>query len=417
MKILLGSRKRHYAAGVPIFLITAVLLWAMIGCTTSLEEYRLTISSTGGGNVTDPCEGTHYVSEGLTVILEVQPDDGYRFVGWTGDVGRIYDVEKTIAHIGIRGDYSITAEFEKIRECRLAVNATDGGRVTAPRRGVSTYNSSEEVKLEADEYVGFRFANWTGDVGTVVDVNAATTKIIMEGNYSVRANFEAEAAVNITDIGLETAIKAATRIYERPIYPSDLKKLKSLEAETRNVSDLTVLVYCTGLKKLYLDGNQLDDISPVANLKNLEELYLSRNQISDISPVANLTDLTGLYLSRNQISDVSPVANLTDLQQLYLSGNQISDISPLAGLTRLKELSLGSNRIDDISALANLSYLILLNLSNNRISNIESLVYNQGLSRGDKVYLYDALSYSPLSYGYVSANIAQLEVRGVIVEY
>ena len=37
---------------------------------------------------------------------------------------------------------------------------------------------------------GYRFVNWTGDVDTVADVNAAATTINMKGDYSIMANFE-----------------------------------------------------------------------------------------------------------------------------------------------------------------------------------------------------------------------------------
>ena len=128
MKVILGSKKRHYAVGVSIFLITAALLWAMMGCTTPLEEYKLTISSTEGGSVTDPGEGTFFLSKGMSVLLEVQPDDGYRLVGWAGDWDRIKKVGSTL--IVIRDDYSITAEFKKIEKCCLTVSAPVGGGVT-----------------------------------------------------------------------------------------------------------------------------------------------------------------------------------------------------------------------------------------------------------------------------------------------
>jgi len=60
----------------------------------------------------------------------------------------------------------------------------------------------------------------------------------------------------------------------------------------------------------------------------------------------------------------------------------------------------------------------LLNLSNNQISDIQPLVDNPGLSQGDRVYLYNnPLGYSPLIYISVSTHIAELEARGVIVEY
>jgi hypothetical protein len=441
MKVILGSRKHHYVVRASIFLITAALVWAMMGCTEVYPtEYKLTISSTTGGSVVIPAERTSTHAEGTSVVLVATPDEGYRFVKWDGDVRTIADVTRAQTQIKVRGEYSITAIFEKIPEYHLTVSTTVGGGVVKPGPGIFTYNGGRMVKLEAHEDVGYGFVNWTGDVSGIADVNAAATTITMNGNYSIRANFEEEAAVNITDTNLEAAIRAATGIPERDIYPSDLKRLTSLEAEAKNVSDLTALEYCTGLTKLYLYDNRIDGISPLANLTSLRELnlsanqisdisplasltsltylYLSGNQISDISPLASLTSPTYLYLSGNQISDISPLANLTSLRELYLSANQISDISPVTNLTSLRDLSLGGNQIDDISPLANLSNLTLLNLSNNQISDIDALVDNPGLSEGDRVYLYNnPLSYSPLSYSYVSTYIAQLEVRGVIVEY
>ena len=36
---------------------------------------------------------------------------------------------------------------------------------------------------------GYRFANWTVDVATIANVNAASTAIIINGSYSITANF------------------------------------------------------------------------------------------------------------------------------------------------------------------------------------------------------------------------------------
>ena len=37
---------------------------------------------------------------------------------------------------------------------------------------------------------GYRFVKWTGNVGTIANVNVANTTITMSGNYSITANFE-----------------------------------------------------------------------------------------------------------------------------------------------------------------------------------------------------------------------------------
>jgi hypothetical protein len=66
------------------------------------------------------------------------------------------------------------------------------------------------VHLVAEAEEGYRFDEWTGNVGTIADVYAATTTITMNGDYSITANFEdvqpsqvyptvtTQAATNIT---------------------------------------------------------------------------------------------------------------------------------------------------------------------------------------------------------------------------
>ncbi|GAG56085.1 unnamed protein product, partial [marine sediment metagenome] len=78
----------------------------------------------------------------------------------------------------------------------LTITSTAGGSVTTPGEGTFTYNSSEVVALVAAADTGYSFVNWTGNVGTIADVNSATTNITMSGNYSITANFAA-AAVSI----------------------------------------------------------------------------------------------------------------------------------------------------------------------------------------------------------------------------
>ena len=74
----------------------------------------------------------------------------------------------------------------------LTISSTVGGSVTSPGEGVFTYDFCTEVSLVATPDSGYRFVNWSGDVEAVVDVNAPSTIITsMQGNYVIRANFEA----------------------------------------------------------------------------------------------------------------------------------------------------------------------------------------------------------------------------------
>jgi preprotein translocase subunit YajC len=152
-------------------------------------EHSLTISSTAGGSVTTPGEGTFIYSEGDEVNLVATPDAGYQFVNWTGDVDTIIDIDDAATTMTINDDYSITANFEEIVEYELTISSIEGGSVTIPGEGTFIYSEGDEVNLVATPDAGYRFVNWTGDVGTIADVNAAVTTITMNGDYDITANF------------------------------------------------------------------------------------------------------------------------------------------------------------------------------------------------------------------------------------
>ena len=71
----------------------------------------------------------------------------------------------------------------------LTVSGTEGGEVTTPGENTFTYNEGTVINLVAEPKDGYHFVNWTGEVGTIVNVNAATTTIIMNDHYSILANF------------------------------------------------------------------------------------------------------------------------------------------------------------------------------------------------------------------------------------
>jgi len=155
----------------------------------AINTYSLTISSTAGGNVTIPGEGTYgpYV-HGTAVGLKAVADAGYRFVNWTGDVDTVTDVNSAVTTIAMMGDYSIIANF--VKTYNLTISSTSGGNVSIPGEGIFNYANGTVVNLVATPDTGYHFVNWTGDVTTIADVNSASTNIAMMGDYSIVANFE-----------------------------------------------------------------------------------------------------------------------------------------------------------------------------------------------------------------------------------
>jgi len=80
----------------------------MVGCGGGL---RLTITSSEGGTITVPGEGTFTYNEGTVVDLVAEADAGYRFVDWTGYVRAIANVTAAATNITMNDSYSITANF------------------------------------------------------------------------------------------------------------------------------------------------------------------------------------------------------------------------------------------------------------------------------------------------------------------
>jgi hypothetical protein len=75
-------------------------------------------------------------------------------------------------------------------EYDLTIGSSAGGQVTDPGEGTFTYDDGDVVDLVATPDCGYVFDNWTGDTGTIDDVNAASTNITMNADYDINANFK-----------------------------------------------------------------------------------------------------------------------------------------------------------------------------------------------------------------------------------
>jgi len=163
------------------------------GCSTEVDRrFTLTVSSTIGGSVTEPGEGTFPCDAGRVVDLVAGAQAGYQFVKWTGDVSTVADVNAASTTITVDDDYSIEAEFAAIPPVQysLATSSTTGGSITTPGEGTYPYDEGTVVDLVAQAEEGYQFVAWTGDVGTIENVDAAQTTITMNGSHSITANFE-----------------------------------------------------------------------------------------------------------------------------------------------------------------------------------------------------------------------------------
>jgi uncharacterized protein YkwD len=197
--------KGTHVKRIGIFLIAVALVAGMVACVSSPTQYGLsttthyylTICGGEGGEVTALGEGTFTCDEGEVVTLIAAPASGYWFIGWTGDVEAVENVQAPSTSITMNGDYSIAANFEAIsaEECSLTVSASAGGSVTIPGEGTFTHDAGTVVSLVATAASSYQFVSWIGDVGTIADIYAAATTITVNGDCSITANFEAFAPI------------------------------------------------------------------------------------------------------------------------------------------------------------------------------------------------------------------------------
>jgi hypothetical protein len=166
--------------------------FAEIPETQQIPQYDLTISSTDGGSVTIPGEGTFIYDADTVLDLVAEADPGYSFVNWTGDVTGVANVNGASTAITMNDDYSVVANFAQIppNQFTLTVSSSPGGSVTAPGEATHTYDEGTVVNLVAEPEEGYSFIVWIGDVGDVADVTAASTTITMNDDYSVTATFK-----------------------------------------------------------------------------------------------------------------------------------------------------------------------------------------------------------------------------------
>ena len=149
-------------------------------------QFVLTTSSNTGGSVTTPGEGSSPYEEGTVVDLVAEAEECYEFVEWTGDT--VVDPNAAATTITMDGAKNVIANFALL-SYNLTVDSTDGGEVTSPEEGTHTYSCGTEVDLLAEPDEGYNFVEWSGDVETIANINAAETAITMNGTYNITANF------------------------------------------------------------------------------------------------------------------------------------------------------------------------------------------------------------------------------------
>lgn len=145
--------------------------------------HTLTMAVNGSGSAI-PTEGSHDYAQGTVVNISATPASGWKFDNWTGDVA---DPNSASTSVTMDSSKAVTANFSQtIYTLTVLVN---GNGSTVPTAGSHVYAEGTVVDISAVPDIDWEFDSWTGDVGTIADVDSATTTITMNGDYTIAADF------------------------------------------------------------------------------------------------------------------------------------------------------------------------------------------------------------------------------------
>lgn len=164
------------------------------------EGYELTVEIEGKGSVNEEvvenAAKTSYPYDSV-VELTADPDDGWTFVRWEGDL----DGDNNPEQIEMDGNKTVTAVFER-RDYSLTIH-TDGEGTVAEEvvsEPEKDYTYETVVELTATPADGWNFIRWEGDL----DGDENPKEITVDGEKEVTAVFARESfdlTVNVTGQG------------------------------------------------------------------------------------------------------------------------------------------------------------------------------------------------------------------------
>jgi hypothetical protein len=159
---------------IPAVLV-AVAALALVVPAVASAEFSLTINEEGGagtyecevdGEPAEACESGDEFPEDSEVVVFPEPDEGFEFVGFTGDCGFI------ACELEMDSNKEITAIFESESGVFYALNletgGPGGGEILCKTGGPAEqcdleYEAGSELTLVAEPEEGSEFLEWGGD--------------------------------------------------------------------------------------------------------------------------------------------------------------------------------------------------------------------------------------------------------------
>ncbi|KAK3810495.1 MAG: hypothetical protein JOS17DRAFT_504692 [Linnemannia elongata] len=146
------------------------------------------------------------------------------------------------------------------------------------------------------------------------------------------------------------------------------KSVKTLQARSNLLSDLTNFSHLANLQYLDISHNAIEDLTGLSSLVHLRELIAEGNNIKSVSALQQMDGLIRLDVSHNALTSLDfRWSKLQRLEFLNASHNRIEQLENLESLAGLIHANLAHNCIEDISLVQPLRRLRILRLSENKL--------------------------------------------------
>lgn len=156
----------------------------------SVWSLWLSVASIAGTITSPPTGAGHYYYDNNEIVeINTVANGGYTFSNWTGSsvaAGKVADANSANTTILMDADYTLHANFTpNPNDWTLTVNDDGNGTAT----GSGTYTDGNLAPIVATPAEDYYFTVWSGDINSISDINAASTTILMDANYTITANF------------------------------------------------------------------------------------------------------------------------------------------------------------------------------------------------------------------------------------
>jgi hypothetical protein len=173
--------------------------------TVTLER-TLAISSTGGGDVTAPGEGTFQYDHGTVVNIVAAVDANYHFANWTGTgvaAGKVADPNIADTTITMDSNYTAAAIFT-INPYIITAAAGENGSINPLGQMMRDYGQNQQFK--AIPNTGYTVQKWYLDGNKVRSGGSSYTLADIQADHTIHVTFERLPSDNFDNNKLNNAI-------------------------------------------------------------------------------------------------------------------------------------------------------------------------------------------------------------------